>query len=226
MQAELINAQEAASRERERRTDGLEAALRDSHARRAEADMVRGQLEEARTAGKAAAERAESLSRQVAVAEGKLRALEQQAEQREAQVAAAAAAAASSGSDGAPQQHVADLQRALREAQAQVVVVTGEMEAVRKRSDDVAALLAAAQAAQQELSAANQALRAERDAAVAADKNAAGRASARVQLLEQERQQLVVARDALKQVGGFEEAGGLNGCTASRQCKHQRAHTP
>lgn len=82
----MTRAQEEASREKERRTDGLEAALRDSRATRAEADVLRGQLEEARAAGAAAAAKADDLGQKLAAADARLRVLEQQADQREAQV--------------------------------------------------------------------------------------------------------------------------------------------
>jgi len=86
LQVELSSTQEEAMREKERRADGLEAALKDSRATRAEADMLKGQLEEARTSGAAAAAKAEALGQQLAAAEARLRVLEQQAEQREAHV--------------------------------------------------------------------------------------------------------------------------------------------
>ena len=92
-----------------------------------------------------------------------------------------------------------ELERALHDTQSQVASLTGELEAARKRSDDVGAVLAAAHAAQQELTAANESLRAERDAALAADKAAASDAAARVQQLEQERQELQSAVDAVKE---------------------------
>jgi hypothetical protein len=86
LQTELTRAQEDASREKERRADGLEAALRESRAARADADVLRGQLEEARAAGSAAGTRADALGQQLAAAEARLRVLEQQAEAREAHV--------------------------------------------------------------------------------------------------------------------------------------------
>ena len=98
---------------------------------------------------------------------------------------------------------VAELERSLQEAQAQIAALAAEAEAARKRSDDVCALLSAAQAAQQSLAAANASLSAERDAAMAADRNAAGQASARVQSLQHEREQLQVAAEALKKVLGW-----------------------
>jgi hypothetical protein len=82
LRAEVLCAQEEAAREKERRMDGLESALRDSRATRAEADVLRGQLEEARTARGAADEKARVLGQQLATAEARLLALEQQAAQR------------------------------------------------------------------------------------------------------------------------------------------------
>lgn len=95
-----------------------------------------------------------------------------------------------------------ELERALNDSQAQVASLTGELEAMRKRSDDVTGVLAAAQAAQAELAAANESLRAERDAALEADRNAAAQAAARLQTLESEREGLIAERDAAKQVRG------------------------
>ena len=113
------------------------------------------------------------------------------------------AASAAAGIDAAgPERRVLDLERALHEAQAQVATLTGEAEAARKRSDDMAAVLAAAQTAQTELTAANAALRAEQDAATAADRHAAADAAARVQQLEAEREGLITERDVAQQVGG------------------------
>ena len=79
--------------------------------------------------------------------------------------------------------------------------LTGDLEAARKRNDDIAAVLAAAQAAQIELAAANETLRAERDAALETDRAAATSVAGRVAALEAERTQLITERDTLKQVG-------------------------
>jgi chromosome segregation ATPase len=111
-----------------------------------------------------------------------------------------AASAAAGGAEDGPERRVLELERRLKEAESQVASVTGELEATRKRNEDVATLLAAAQAAQRDLAAANESLRTERDAAVAADRNAAAEAVARVQRLEEERQELVTARDTVQQV--------------------------
>jgi hypothetical protein len=86
LQAEVTRAQEEADRQRGHRTDKLEEAARESRAARAEADVLRGQLEEARGSGAAAAARAEALGQQLAAAQAQLRVLEQQAQQREANV--------------------------------------------------------------------------------------------------------------------------------------------
>lgn len=109
-------------------------------------------------------------------------------------------ATAAGKSDSGPERQAVDLERALHEAESRVAALTGELEVVRKRGDDVAALLTAALEAQQELAATNQALRSERDAAVAAGKNAAGQQAARVQQLEKEREGLAAANERLKQV--------------------------
>lgn len=86
LQAEVVRAQEDASREKEARAVRLEEALRESRAARAEADVLRGQLEEARSSGAASASKAEELGQKLAAAEARLRVLEQQAEAREAEV--------------------------------------------------------------------------------------------------------------------------------------------
>lgn len=83
LQAEVTRAQEEVTRERARREDGAEALQRDNRRLGAEANVLRGQLEEARASGAAAAARADGLSQQLAAAEARLRVLEQQAEQRE-----------------------------------------------------------------------------------------------------------------------------------------------
>lgn len=111
-----------------------------------------------------------------------------------------AASAAAAGPDDGPERRVRELERALHDAEGQVASLTGELEAVRRRNDDVAAVLAAAQAAQKELAAANESLCNERDATVAADRMAAQQAAARVQQLEKELEELIAARDAAQQV--------------------------
>jgi hypothetical protein len=86
LQAEVVKAQDAAARERDRRADGLEAALRGSSSTSAEASMLRGQLEEARSAGAAALTKAEALGQQLAAAREHARLLEEQLQRHKAQV--------------------------------------------------------------------------------------------------------------------------------------------
>jgi hypothetical protein len=102
---------------------------------------------------------------------------------------------------GEPDRRAAELERALGDAQLQVAALAGEVEAARRRSDDMSAMLGAAQAAQRQLAAANEALRAELDRALAADQSAAAQVEARLRQMEQEMQGTAAARDAAKQVG-------------------------
>ena len=84
LEAELVRAQVAVARERDRHGDLLETTLREGHGARAEAAVVRGQLEEARQARDAAAAKADELAKQLAASQATLRVLEQQRDQQRA----------------------------------------------------------------------------------------------------------------------------------------------
>lgn len=112
-----------------------------------------------------------------------------------------AASAAAAGEGSGPDQRIRELERSLKDAQGQVASLTGELEAARKRAEDMSALVGSLQATQKELSSAYAALRTEREAETAADREAAAGAAARVQELEAERSALIAARDEAKQVG-------------------------
>lgn len=110
--------------------------------------------------------------------------------------------AASAAGESGPERRALELERSLTESQNKVAALTGELEAARKRCDDLQALLTASKEAVETTAAANEALRAERDAAGEADRAAAAEAGARAAALEKERQELVEERDRLNTVGG------------------------